>query len=689
MRKTLIFLIVLLVHSAYSQSSKRFIDSLKTRINTLTNPKEIVNEKVNLLLKYYTTGNQNKAKVLLADLQKEQVEKKSDYGIAAVNNAKGILFYYESDFDSSLYYLEKALELRRKVNDSIGIVKTISNIGGIHFLRYEYKKALQYYEEGLKLESQFGYEEGEYISLNNLGTIHNSLKIYEKALVYLRKAEKRHLKNNTLDDLIYTYDNFSEVYKDMKQLDSALYYALKSKDLSIQLNEQHSLSYAYVTVATALIDLKRYDSARANLQLALALTRKLSDERLMLAAYGNLAIVEMELNHMDSAFTYLEKVMALQKKLNVTASLEDEPKLFAEYYYRKKDYKNAYEYLAKYLHSTDSIYQQDIALQLNDMRTKYETEKKEKQNQLLESENRSVRMMRNLLLAILAIAIVGVIGAMFAYKKIKTSKELIGVQKQLVEEKQKEILDSINYAKRIQFALLASDNLLKTHLKDYFVLFKPKDVVSGDFYWGSPTSEGFIYITADCTGHGVPGAFMSLLNISKLSQVINEKTITRPNEILNEVRSEIIKALNPYGNEHESSKDGMDAVLCKLNLKKMTLEFAAANNSFYIIRDKKILHCKADKMPVGKGHDDNTPFTHNEIALQKGDVIYTFTDGFADQFGGAMGKKFKYKNMEELIFSVHHEPMEVQKQKLSEAFEKWKGPLEQVDDVCVIGVKIA
>jgi serine phosphatase RsbU (regulator of sigma subunit) len=260
-------------------------------------------------------------------------------------------------------------------------------------------------------------------------------------------------------------------------------------------------------------------------------------------------------------------------------------------------------------------------------------------------------------------------------------------QKSIIEEKQKEILDSINYAKRIQFSLLAGKSLLEQHLPEHFVLFNPKDVVSGDFYWAAPVSDGFLYITADCTGHGVPGAFMSLLNISKLSQVIHENKITRPDLVLNAVRGEIIQALSAQDTDGEN-KDGMDAILCKLDLKGMILHYAAANNAFYIVRNGALITCKPDKMPVGKGHDDTRPFTYNQLALYAGDVIYTLTDGFADQFGGPRGKKFKYKALEELLLSVHHLPMAEQHERLQKTFADWKGPLEQVDDVLIIGVKL-
>ena len=274
----------------------------------------------------------------------------------------------------------------------------------------------------------------------------------------------------------------------------------------------------------------------------------------------------------------------------------------------------------------------------------------------------------------------------FRRENLLFQKEIL-TQKEIIEEKQKEILDSINYAKRIQFSLLAGGRFLEEHLPEHFILFNPKDVVSGDFYWAAPASDGFMYITADCTGHGVPGAFMSLLNISKLSQVINESKITRPDLVLNNVRTEIIKALSSDISNGES-KDGMDAVLCKLNHHAMTLEYAAANNIFYIVRNNTLIICNADKMAVGKGHDDTIPFTYRKVDLQKGDVIYTFTDGYADQFGGPKGKKFKYKQLEDLLLSIHHLPMKEQADRLNKRFFEWKGPLDQVDDICIIGVRV-
>lgn len=273
-----------------------------------------------------------------------------------------------------------------------------------------------------------------------------------------------------------------------------------------------------------------------------------------------------------------------------------------------------------------------------------------------------------------------------ANKLLSEQKNEIETQKHLVDEKQKEILDSINYAKRIQTALMANSNLMSANLTEHFVMFKPKDIVAGDFYWAARLPDSFIYITADSTGHGVPGAFMSLLNISKLNDAINQK-ITRPDLVLNEVKSGIIRALNPEGSSEES-KDGMDAILCKLDVRNMKLQFAAANNSFCIIRNKTIINCKADKMPVGKSHDDGGVFTFNEVSLEKGDMIYTFTDGYGDQFGGPDGKKFMHKQLRKIFVEVSEMQIDKQKEVITNRFEEWKGDLEQVDDVLIIGVRV-
>lgn len=268
----------------------------------------------------------------------------------------------------------------------------------------------------------------------------------------------------------------------------------------------------------------------------------------------------------------------------------------------------------------------------------------------------------------------------------------IQTQKDRLEVKNRETTDSINYAKTIQDALLPSETEFKSHFRESFVLFKPKDIVSGDFYWVYEKNNVVFYATADCTGHGVPGGFMTMLGMSFLNDIIEGRRIQDPAEALNLMRDKIIAALKQTGNLGEN-KDGMDITLCRIDKAKKELNFCSANNDLYIIKnkvagsDKELIKYKANRQPVGFYHL-NKPFTPQTIALEDGDCIYTFSDGYADQFGGPKGKKFRYKQLEERLLQNSHLNFDTQKNSLNSEIDRWRGSLEQVDDILVIGVKI-
>jgi len=286
---------------------------------------------------------------------------------------------------------------------------------------------------------------------------------------------------------------------------------------------------------------------------------------------------------------------------------------------------------------------------------------------------------------------------------LEKQKSEIQSQKLLIEEKQHEILDSINYAKRIQTALLASKQLLDENLKDYFIFYKPKDIVSGDFYWAYKSvtssaveksiegvSDKFILVTADSTGHGVPGSIMSMLNISCLEKAVEVERLTEPSDILNHTRIKIIESLKKDGSQ-DGGKDGMDCSLVSFDFNGNTMSYSAANNPVWLVRSngqKELLELDPDKMPVGKHDRDTKPFTQHKIDLIKGDVIYVFTDGLPDQFGGPRGKKFMYKRMKEMLLSISHLPMHEQQSKIDLELSNWKGDNEQVDDITLIGIRI-
>ena len=282
--------------------------------------------------------------------------------------------------------------------------------------------------------------------------------------------------------------------------------------------------------------------------------------------------------------------------------------------------------------------------------------------------------------------------------EITAQRDLVVDQRDHIEEQKQKITDSINYAKRIQQAVLPTGDSANNILGEHLIFFKPKDIVSGDFYWGTRINEWLIVTVADCTGHGVPGAFMSMLGVSFLNEIVRKKEITRASEVLDHLRESIIGALQQKGKSGEQ-KDGMDMVFCALNTQTNLLQFAGSNNPLYIIKRVKddnqmsdenrfeLLEIVGDKMPVAI-YENMKPFTNHEIQLNAGDCIYLASDGYVDQFGGPKNRKFMAKQLKELIVSFSDKSMSEQLLILTQTYENWKGKHEQIDDVTVLGLKI-
>jgi len=288
---------------------------------------------------------------------------------------------------------------------------------------------------------------------------------------------------------------------------------------------------------------------------------------------------------------------------------------------------------------------------------------KKKANDILEERNRLITLQK---------------------EEIQEQKEVAEMQRDQITYQKKHITDSIHYALRIQRAILPSLELFTDEI-EHFVLYKPRDIVSGDFYWVNKKDNLWIVIAADCTGHGVPGAFMSMLGVSFLNEIVINKHIHKPDQILNALRDNIINALKQVASE-SGVKDGMDISVCAIDFSTGVLEWAGANNPLFLVQNGELNHVKADKMPVAI-HDRMDPFTLNTFKLNKGDTFYTFSDGYVDQFGGANQKKFLSKNFKDVIMAIQDKSMYEQGVKLDEVFEEWKRDVEQVDDVTLIGLR--
>jgi serine phosphatase RsbU (regulator of sigma subunit) len=269
-------------------------------------------------------------------------------------------------------------------------------------------------------------------------------------------------------------------------------------------------------------------------------------------------------------------------------------------------------------------------------------------------------------------------------EEVEKQKTIVEQQKALVEEKNKDILDSITYAKRLQDAILPPLSIINQYLPESFVLYKPKDIVAGDFYWMERVGDTILIAAADCTGHGVPGALVSVVCSNALNRTVKEFKITEPGKILDKVRELVLET---FEKSESNVQDGMDISLCCLNMQTREMQWSGANNALWYIQNNELKEINPDKQPIGKT-DKPAPFNTHKLQLQKGDTLYLFTDGYADQFGGEKGKKFKYKQLQQLITDNAQSIMEKQKAVLENKLNEWKGNLEQVDDVLVIGIRV-
>lgn len=270
-------------------------------------------------------------------------------------------------------------------------------------------------------------------------------------------------------------------------------------------------------------------------------------------------------------------------------------------------------------------------------------------------------------------------------KKEVVAREVLQ-QKNLLSRRNKGFEDSLKYAQRIQYAMFTSESEIRKMFPESFIFQRPKDIVSGDFYWARKVEERIFLAVADCTGHGVPGAFMSLIGLEFFRQIIDTQGIYRPSCILDEINRNFDLVFDNMDNMH--MRDGMDLSFCSIDTVGKTLEFAGAFNPVYIIRNGEIIEIKGDKSMIGPNIGlGRAPFTNHEIGLQDDDIIYLFSDGYADQFGGPEGKKFTFRRFRHLLLSIYDQPLSVQRHVLDKSLSEWKGELEQVDDILVLAVK--
>ncbi len=620
----------------------------------------------------------------------------SEKDVAQAESDIGSIYNRKGDFSSALMHYNKALVIRQKLKQPIKIAGIYTNIATVLMRQNKQKESLEINFKTLKIFEELKDENKQALVLGNIGNLYFNLKQNKEATVFFIKALALAKKTNNKTCEANVCVNIADVKYEAKDYSSAEYYFRQALVIYNQTNDLFSSAAVYNNLGN-LCAIKN-DSKNALLNYDLSLKNRILLEDSFGIAQSHLQIGEFYGNQYQFAeaighFKIAEKIYL---KENALMKLESTYKSLAKSYENKGNTTDAIKYYKLYSEVKDSIYVKELSNQLVEMNTKYETDKKEQQNVILSTQNKlsneTIKEQKIVTYFIITALLLLAGLAFFIYKGLKNQRHanrIISIQKQqvevknhIIEEKQKEIVDSINYAKRIQYALLAHQDFVNKFLPNNFILFKPKDIVSGDFYWATEHNNKFYLAVCDCTGHGVPGAFMSLLNIGFLSEAIKENDIEEPGEIFNYVRKRLINSIS-----NDQQKDGMDGILLCLDKTTKKITYTASNNEPILISNNEIIELQKDKMPVGKGEKTNSFTTHTVIA-NEGDMLYLYTDGYADQFGGPKGKKLKYKTLNELLLKNIAKPMNEQAEILNIEFENWRGNLEQVDDVCIVGIKL-
>jgi serine phosphatase RsbU (regulator of sigma subunit)/Tfp pilus assembly protein PilF len=593
------------------------------------------------------------------------------------------------------------------------LAKAKNNLGMIYFDRGDYKKAIHLHSESLELNEDLKDDAGSALTLGNLANIYYQLDELDKALEYYAKNLKLAKKSGNLNMQSTTLNNIANIYADKKKFDQALFYYRESLTQAISSGDSMNISRALNNIGTVFNDLKQFDSAFVWYEKSLRVREKLKDLKGMASSNGDIGLIYLKKNDLSNALNYLKQGEKYAVEAEDVMDLMNISKTLYYYYDKTGDSKNALRYFVQFINLKDSIssdentrasiqreYKYNYEKQAQIERIKTEQQKRVDAAVLEESKAKVAQkeILSYALFGGLGLVIIFLFYVINRYTVVRNQKNIIElkeketkIQKDLIEEKQKEILDSITYAKRIQDAILPSENSWFSHFPDSFILYKPKDIIAGDFYFLEHHHNFIFAAVADCTGHGVPGAMVSVVCSTALSKSILEYNLENTGEILDHTREMVAKQFAKAG---ENVRDGMDISFCKFDFSTNKLFWSGANNPLIIVRpavnteaENELIELVPNKEPIGI-YENRTPFIQHEISLQRGDMIYMFSDGYADQFGGKQKKKFRKNNLYKLLIEISKLSSEEQKNILLKTHTDWKGDTEQIDDLCIIGVKV-
>ncbi len=617
---------------------------------------------------------------------------------AATLNFLGAVKLSESDYLHALGYYFKALNLDSIFGDRNGQAGDFGDIGNVYFSESNYPQALESFLKALKITEETGDRQKQALLFGNIGLIYSYENNFPQALNYYFKAVKIEEELRQKYGLQGTLSNIGVVYSEKKDYSNALKYYLEAMKLLNETGNKDAQAINLNNIGDVYYYEGSYSKALNYYCESKKLAKELENKDLQAMNIGDIGILYIKTGKFRDAENYLKQAISMDSSIGSQNNLRGFEEYLSQLYDTTHRYQLALEWFKKASILKDTLFNidKDKAITRKELTFTFERQQdsaKAAQDKIDAVHDEVVKKQKVAIFSVSGGLLLVLLLAITIFRSLQQNRkktEMISAQKtevekknKVIEEKNKDILDSITYAKRLQDAILPPISQIKQYFPESFVFYKPKDIVAGDFYWMEKVDDVLLLAACDCTGHGVPGAMVSVVCSNALNRSVKEFKIRDTGKLLDKVRELVLETFDAAGDV----KDGMDCSLCAINTKTGEVEWSGAFNPLWYLQKGEFKEITADKQPIGVS-DNPKPFTTHKLNLQKGDSLFLFTDGYADQFGGTKGKKFKYKQLEELILAHADKPMEEQKSILAQEFDKWKGGHEQVDDILVIGLKI-
>lgn len=685
-----IILLLLFVPFLLTAQEHHYADSLRTEIVKCASDTHRVT-LLNLAAKYWSDYDQDSG-IVYAQKAIALGEKTGFLrGEAWGHMNYGLCLGGKGNFIQEISQHNKALAQFLEAGDTLYAAKAAGNVAIAEYRIGDYPAATQHCLDAISYYNKIADEWGVAVCKMTLGNVYLDQKNYTEAMnCYLDALDINARTDNNPMFTAQLRVNIGNIYNLQERYDTAMRY-YRSAIPELQKASDYYYAALLNNMGTVLRSQQKYDSAQVVFRECVGIRLLMQDSDGICSVYQNLGNNFTDLGQFDSALYYLNTALEIANKIHTRSQVSSTYHALATTYAAMHDYEKAFAYQSKYIALNDSLTGAENTEAVNTLRENFDAARREQQIRELETTNKyqEAKSDRNIALLAGGILVALAFVALLYYRNRVKQVLNVRLEKQNAEisMQKKAITDSINYAKKIQDSILPPDAYVKKLLPDSFIYYAPKDVVSGDFYWVEAQNGHIIFAAVDCTGHGVPGALMSVVGFNLMTQAVNEMKLTKPSDILFHLDHGVNKLLRQ--SETGNVKDGMDLAVCSLNPAVRSLQYAGVFNPLYVVSNGQLNEVRADKSPIGINVDGITDtYTNHEVQLKSGDMIYLFTDGFADQFGGGMGKKYKYKKLRDLLVSMAELPVDEQQQRINSEFLSWKGGLEQVDDVLVMGVRI-